>query len=123
MIEYAEYNVFDNGFGLVSGEVSPLGEIWGLSNRLITDPDTGEQYDERFTHLGYTGYPEGAAWLVEQRDGTGPVKCLAAFEGAAPAGGTAVAEEDVVALLISDYGWPEGVTLRGAALPVAPEAE
>ena len=122
-VNYAEFDVSNRGFGLVSGEVVPLVEIWGLTNTIKIDPDTGEVSDERFTHLGHVGYPEGAAWLVEQRDASGPVKCLAAFDGPAPAGGTAVAEEDVVALLISDYGWPEGVTLQGTALPMVPEAE
>lgn len=123
-MNYGEYIITDNRFGLVSGDVSPLGEIWGLSNMKGVDPDTGEDYDERFIHLGYTGYPDGAAWIVERRDESGqPVQVLAAFDGTAPAGGTAVAEEDVPALLVSDYGWPEGVVLQGAALPVVPEAE
>jgi len=120
-MQYAEFTITDSGYSLVSGDVNPLGEIWGLSNTMGTDPDTGEEYDERFAHNGYEGYPDGAAWLVEQRNDIGPVKVLAAFDGDAPDGGTTVAEEDVAALLISDYGWPEGVTLQGAALPVVQE--
>jgi len=117
---YAEYDIIDLGYALVSGDVAPLGEIWGLSNRVINDPETGEVYDERFVHQGYEGYPAGAAWLTEQRNGADqPVRVLAAFDSEPDAGGTPVPAEGVPALLMADYGWPDGTTLGEDGLPVA----
>jgi len=119
---YADYDIIDLGYALVSGDVAPLGEIWGLSNRLITDPETGEVYDERFVHQGYAGYPVGARWLTELRNGADqPVRALAAFDDAPAPGGTPVPAEDVPALLTADYGWPAGTALGADGLPMVAE--
>jgi len=107
-MKYAEYTLTDLGFYVVA--LGGPGEIWGLDNMMVDDDD------QRFRHLGYTGYPEGQVMLCERPDKT---KCFAAFASTAPTGGTAILAANVVSLLVSDYGWPVGTTLVDG-LPMLP---
>ncbi|MGE4292484.1 MAG: hypothetical protein AB7E32_09770 [Desulfovibrio sp.] len=80
---------------------------------------------EEFTHLGYD-YPDlsGATvrLAVEADDGpTTDKRLLVAYEGAELTEGEAVSAGNVPALLIADYGWPDGTTLGADGLPAAPE--
>ncbi|MHC1700271.1 MAG: hypothetical protein AB9900_04715 [Humidesulfovibrio sp.] len=107
-MNYAECDLIDRGFRLVEGDM-PLPEIWGLDN-------TG---DQAFYHAGIVGYPDNALMCIDRVDRTKTLAILP--DGAAlPEGGTEILAADVVDLLLTEYGWPEGTTLVDG-LPVAPE--
>lgn len=115
---YVECPLVDNGFYVYA--IEGPGEIWGLDN--IND----EYGDRRFAALPPTGYPEGAVMCLDaplDKQGR-KTKTLAILpDGAAlPEGGTEILAVDVVAMLVSEYGWPEGTTLV-EGLPVAPRLE
>ena len=105
-MRYAEYALTDLGYRLVETGL-PLPEIWGLDN---ID-------DQRFEHVGVAGYPPSALMCLDRPDRS---TTLAIFDGAAlPEGVTEILAVDVVALLVAEYGWPEGTTLVDG-LPVRP---
>jgi len=116
-MQYAEYALTDKGY-LVETLGGP-GEIFGLDNRVV-DED-GFEDDQRFLHLGVEGYPAGAL-VCYDAPGSVKTKTLAIFEDGVtlPEGGTDIPAADVVALLVAEYGWPEGATLVGGLL-VTPE--
>lgn len=89
------------------------GEIWGLDNQ-ATDED-----DQRFHHLGYDGYPDGAQALYDRPD-HGAVLAVLPDGTGLPVGGTEIAATDVVDLLVAEYSWPQGTSLGADGLPVRP---
>lgn len=104
---YCEFVVQNMGYVSPSASAPTLNpvEIWGLDN----GPD------EEFAHLGYD-YPAELSdvtvhWREERGGPTDDKHILIAYEGDALSIGTDVAETDVVALLVADYGWPEDTTL------------
>ena len=114
-MNYAEYPLMDRGFHVEA--LGGPGDIEGLTN-MVVDGD-----DQRFWHLGIEGYPQGALCCLDA-PGQVKTKTLAIFEDGAelPEGGTEIAAADVVALLVSEYGWPEGTQLVDG-VPVAPRPE
>lgn len=113
-MNYVAYQLTDLGYATMDG--TPLPDIWGLDNRVEDDIDL------RFQHLGYDGYPEGARCCIDAPDKTRTLAVIA-DEVTPPDGGTEVAAADVPALLMAEFGWPEGTTLDGDGMPVAPEPE
>jgi len=105
-MQYAEFALTDLGY--VDGEGAPLASIEGRDNAV-----------EPFCHRGYVGYPDGRIAAYDRADKSA---CLAVFAAGEtlPAGGTEIAPADVVTLLESDYGWPQGTTLGQDGLPAAP---
>jgi len=104
-MKYAQYTLTDLGYRAPVAGIDPLPEIWGLSNK----------DEERFEHKGFAGYPTTHVWMAEHGG-----RVLAAFEAEPDAGGTPVPAEDVPALLMADYGWPEGSRLVDG-IPTWPE--
>jgi hypothetical protein len=110
-MQWVEYPLTDMGYADAdTGE--PLETIDGLDNRSA---------GQRFVHRGYT-YPAGATACL---DSTDRASVLAVYldDATPPEGGDAVAPEDVPALLVTDYGWPEGTSLGAGGLPVVPVRE
>ncbi len=110
-MKYAQYTLTDLGYHVAA--LGGPGEIWGLDNMVVDDED------QRFWHLGVSGYPGGARALFERPDKS---RCLAVFADGVtlPQGGTPVPTEDVPGLLMVDYGWPAG-TLLVEGMPTQPE--
>lgn len=109
-MKYAQYTLADLGYHVAA--LGGPGEIWGLDNMVVDDDD------QRFWHLGVSGYPDGAQALFEH---PGKSRCLAVFEDGVtpPEGGMPVPAEDVPELLMADYGWPAG-TLLVEGMPTWP---
>lgn len=107
-MQYAQYNLIDLGYCATVAGIDPLPEIWGLSN----------QGEESFEHKGITGYPVSHTWMTEKGG-----KVLALFDGSPDEGGVEVAEADVIAKLMADYGYPAETTLGADGKPVTPETQ
>ncbi|MBU1040285.1 MAG: hypothetical protein KKF77_04205 [Proteobacteria bacterium] len=107
-MQYTEFDLTDLGY--VDGEGKPLASIAGRDNQ--TDP---------FRHLGYEGYPAAAVRCIDV-PGDIKTKTLAILPDGEPLpeDGTVVLVDDVVDLLVAEYGWPEGTTLA-EGIPVEPE--
>lgn len=113
-MQCAEYQLVDRGYYL-EALGGPADEIWGLDN-MVADGD-----DQRFHHLGVSGYPEGAI-VYYDAPGEKKTKTLAIFEDGAvlPEGGTEILAGEVVARLVAEYGWPTGSRLVDG-MPTGPE--
>lgn len=110
-MRYYEHPLTDLGYHVAA--LAGPGEIWGLDN-MVVDGD-----DQRFWHLGYSGYPAGAVCYIDTPD---KYKALAVTpDGASlPESSTEIPAADVVDLLVAEYGWPEGTRLVDG-MPTWPE--
>lgn len=104
-MEYREYSLIDRGYRVENVPAPiPSRSLTGLKNKS----------GSRFSHQGYA-YPVGKYVIISEVPGK---KVL--VRGAGLEGGRVVPEKDVPALLMADYGWPDGTTMKDG-LPVRPE--
>ncbi len=102
----AEYTLEDHGWD--DPNTDPVEHLETIEGR--------DNVDQKFIHNGVTGYPENHVWMFE---GNGTV--LALFEGTPDEGGVEIAEADVLAKLVNEYGFPAETTMGADGLPVVPE--
>jgi hypothetical protein len=97
------------------------------------DPETGEHRNsiegldnqtpgQLFRHAGIEGQPSNALRIIDIPGESPKTKCLGliADDATPDAGGTEIAAADVPALLVAEYGWPEGTALGEDGMPVWP---
>jgi hypothetical protein len=118
-MQYKRVPLADKGYSMVDGNVSLEG-VSGLKNKVIIEDEFED--DQRFYHRGYEGFPDTSDCTVHMMimRTEAPFSGLYIFEGNIP-GGTEIAEADVLAALIAEFGFPAGTTLGADGLPVVPE--
>lgn len=99
-MKYREVEIPNKGY--TNPEVGHLAEIDGLDNR------NQDGLDLRFEHLGYDrSVLDGVdvRWAVERGGPSEDKLALIGYEGDTMVEGVEVLEDDVIARLVSGYGW------------------
>jgi hypothetical protein len=103
---YYECALTDLGFECPTTRVS-IADISGMDNHTP---------GQCFQHRGVTGYPDVPTSFSDEMPGVSVI-CIAAD---LPSGANELTEEQFVAKLIADYGWPIGTTMGADGLPHGP---
>lgn len=90
-------------------------DISGLDNRCACAEDPGHGC-QCFKHRGVIGWPDVATAFCDEITGVSVI-CIAET---APAGAVEMTEEQFLAKLMADYGWPEGTAMGADGRPHGP---
>lgn len=107
-MKYYRFALEDLGYMAPIAGIDPLPEIWGLSNK----------DEETFVHKGISGYPNSGEILTEKPDAV-----LVMFEDNAevPEGGVLI--DDLLHVLVIEFGWSDDTQLGEDGRPVTAEVK